>query len=203
MAGLLTSEAAPTGATRLSDWLGRERRRAGETVRVRAGAQLPGVGRWYGLPEERRKNRWASARPNERPARPPPPDDGRGLSEEGLLGRVLAGPAAMAAQRQPEVDGGGGAADLQVLPQRFGCRGEPAPDRLGRLALSGLQLPRLSRALCAGCTRRTPEAAPRGWPVTAARTRFAYRNSAKRGHPVYLLIQRLPRAAARSYRRRG
>ena len=44
MAGLLTSEVAPTGTTRLSDWLDRERGRPRETVRVRASAELPWVG---------------------------------------------------------------------------------------------------------------------------------------------------------------
>ena len=69
------------------------------------------------------------------------------LSEKGLLERVPAGPAASPAIRQPEVDGIGGSADLQVLSQCLNCRSEPAPDRLGRLALSGLQPPRLSRPL--------------------------------------------------------
>ena len=64
--------------------------------------------------------------------------------ERGLRGRALAGPAAASGLRRPEVDGVGRAADLQFLPQCFRRRGKPAPDRLGRLAVSGLQLPRLS-----------------------------------------------------------
>ena len=59
-------------------------------------------------------------------------------------GRYVPGPAAARGLGRPEVDGAGGAADLQFLPQRFSRCGKPAPDSQGHLALSGPQLPRLS-----------------------------------------------------------
>ena len=62
-----------------------------------------------------------------------------------LCGRVLAGPAGSPTVWRPEVDGVGGTADLQFLPQCFRRRGKPAPECLGRLARSGFQLARLSR----------------------------------------------------------
>ena len=42
MAGLLTSEAAPTGTTRLSDWLAESGDGLGRRVSVRAAAELQG-----------------------------------------------------------------------------------------------------------------------------------------------------------------
>ena len=67
MAGMLTSEAAPTGTTRLGRLAGRERGWAEPTVRVRAAAQLSGVVvgvAYLGC----NKNCQASARPYERSA---------------------------------------------------------------------------------------------------------------------------------------
>ena len=62
----------------------------------------------------------------------------------GYAAGFLRGLPRRGASGSPEVDGVGGTADLQFLPQRFGRRVESAPDRQGRFALSELQLLRLS-----------------------------------------------------------
>ena len=86
---------------------------------------------------------------------------------------------------------GGGTADLQFLPQRFSRSGKSAPDCLGRLAGSGLQLPRLSggyaldaphaflqqRCALAGC---------------AVRARLVPRKSVKGGHSTATAYGRPP-----------
>ena len=68
--------------------------------------------------------------------------------ERRLRGRVLAGPAATRGLRRPEVDGAGGAADLQLLPQRFSRRGKPAPDACVVSPSPGPSFP-----ACPGATR--------------------------------------------------
>lgn len=63
---------------------------------------------------------------------------------QSALDGILSWPATPPSLRRPEIDGVGGAADLQTLPQRLRSRIEPAADRLGRLALSHGQDSRFS-----------------------------------------------------------
>ncbi len=172
----------------------RQRGRPRPPVRVRAAAQLRGV--FDGIAYLGAQQESLGLRSRLRAfGAPPPLGDGSGLSEEELLERGFARPAATPALRGPEVDCASCTADLQVLPQRFGCRGESAPDRLGRLALSGLQLPRLSGAYVLDVLDVLLKQR-RALARHGIRACFAYRNSVKRGHPAYLLE---PAAASGSH----
>ena len=82
---------------------------------------------------------------------------GHGRRGGRLRGRALARPAAARGLRRPEIDGVGGAAELQFLPVlpplRQACAGPPALSRPLRAPAS----PPV-RELRAGCTPCTPEA---------------------------------------------
>ena len=89
---------------------------------------------------------------------------------------------------RPEVDGPARAAYVQSLPQRFRRRIEPAPDRLGRLALSWLQHPSLSL----GNALDVADVFLQEFRTLAGRasiSRLAKRNDAERGHLKHLLVR--------------
>ena len=108
---------------------------------------------------------------------------GHGRRGGRLCGRVLARPAVTRGLRRSEVDGVGRAADLQFLPQCFRRRGKPAPDRLGRLARFGLQLPRLSGSYALDVAHVFLEQR-RALAGCAVRAGFVQREGVKRGQGV-------------------